>query len=192
MKRFRLGFTIVEILVVVAILSLLTALLLPVFARGVDAAKQSKCLTNLKQIGLSYSLYSSDYDDLTPYAKDNLAWGYEGYEVGLTKMVWDDLPTFTEALFPYSKNLSIFHCPSDHVGTYDLPRSGASVFDVLGSSYTFRMYLPVSKSLSSLTSGTTLASDTAMQFHDRDKSGYFGNALYADGHGKFTSNSVGQ
>lgn len=65
MKR---GFTLIELLVVIAIIAILTAMLCPVFARAREKARQSSCLSNVKQISLAVLLYSDDHDGLTPPA----------------------------------------------------------------------------------------------------------------------------
>jgi len=62
-RRKTGGFTLVELLVVVAVIALLTALLFPVFAQARAKARQTACLSNLRQIGLAVEQYASDYDD---------------------------------------------------------------------------------------------------------------------------------
>ena len=62
----RRGFTLIELLVVIAIISILAAILFPVFAQAREKARQTSCLSNLKQIGLSLMLYVQDYDETYP------------------------------------------------------------------------------------------------------------------------------
>ncbi len=57
------GFTLVELLVVVAILAVLAAVLMPVFASARGAARGAACLSNLRQLGLAWTLYATDADD---------------------------------------------------------------------------------------------------------------------------------
>ncbi len=59
----RKGFTLIELLVVIAIIAILAAILFPVFARAREKARQTSCLSNMKQIALAITMYASDYDE---------------------------------------------------------------------------------------------------------------------------------
>ncbi|CAN5419307.1 hypothetical protein BH11ARM2_BH11ARM2_36960 [soil metagenome] len=60
MKR---AFTLIELLVVIAIIAILAAILFPVFAQAKAAAKKTVCLSNTKQMNLSFLMYANDADD---------------------------------------------------------------------------------------------------------------------------------
>src|SRR5688572_1007433 len=62
-RRHRCAFTLIEILVVIAIIALLAAILFPVFARARENARRASCAGNLKQIGLAAAQYSADFDE---------------------------------------------------------------------------------------------------------------------------------
>lgn len=72
------GFTLIELLVVVAIIAALFAILLPAFSNARAMGRQMVCANNLKQIGVAFSLYLSDYNDYFP------PWGY-GWEGEYTR-----------------------------------------------------------------------------------------------------------
>ena len=61
------GFTLIELLVVIAIIAILAAILFPVFSTAREKARQSACLSNLKQIGLAMMQYTQDYDEQLPF-----------------------------------------------------------------------------------------------------------------------------
>jgi prepilin-type N-terminal cleavage/methylation domain-containing protein/prepilin-type processing-associated H-X9-DG protein len=92
-RDMRRGFTLIELLVVIAIIAILAAILFPVFARAREKARQSSCLSNVKQITLGLDMYNNDYDGYWPsYHSDYMGWA--------------------ELVMPYVKNEQIFHCPS--------------------------------------------------------------------------------
>ena len=62
----RRAFTLIELLVVIAIVAILAAILFPVFAQAKASAKKTACLSNLKQLGVAFTLYEADADDTFP------------------------------------------------------------------------------------------------------------------------------
>jgi prepilin-type N-terminal cleavage/methylation domain-containing protein len=65
-KRSCAGFTLLELLVVIGLIVLLAGLLFPVLAGARDAARRTRCLSNLHQISLAHLLYIGEYDDTLP------------------------------------------------------------------------------------------------------------------------------
>ena len=109
----RVGFTLIELLVVIAILAILAAALFPVFAQAREKARQTACLSNLRQIGTAMNLYLQDYDERLPDRKDlklSLPGGYHpwaGWPVPDPRSGWAAV-----VLQPYTHSVEIWSCPS--------------------------------------------------------------------------------
>ncbi len=87
----RSAFTLIELLIVIAIIMILAAILFPVFARARENARQTSCLGNLRQIGIAIRAYEQDWEELPPHVIGDDGRGY---------------------LWPYAQTVKIFICPS--------------------------------------------------------------------------------
>lgn len=99
-SKFRQkGFTLIELLVVIAIIALLAAILFPVFGRARENARRTSCLSNIKQILLSETQYTQDYDErVIPFSSTGGSAG--------NNFKWPVV------LQPYLKSVQILICPS--------------------------------------------------------------------------------
>ena len=107
----RRGFTLTEMLTVIAIMAILMALLFPVFSTAREKARQNACLTNLKQVGTALTAYAQDYDDVNVLSHDCLlSWGY-GSPV-----------LYAHLLLPYTRSSIVYACGSHpRVPTFPQP-----------------------------------------------------------------------
>ena len=106
-NKLNKGFTLIELLVVIAIIAILAAILFPVFAQAREKARQTSCLSNMKQIGLSVRMYLEDYDQCYPFQAGDQEW--------VTNTTTGTVPG---QLGPYIKNWKIWKCPSAKTSAY--------------------------------------------------------------------------
>ena len=101
-RRKATGFTLIELMIVIAIIALLAEILFPVFATARDNARRTSCMSNLMQLGLGVQQYVQDNDTTYPFVPNapsfttppiNFGWAY--------------------GIQAYTKSTQILHCPSD-------------------------------------------------------------------------------
>ena len=116
------AFTLVEVLVVVAVITILAALLLPVISRSRQKTQGAYCLNNGRQLMTALTLYGGDYHDLFPPNPDDANtipghnWCSGDAGVGRPQEFNPDLLRDPNRCLvaPYlSGNVSVFHCPAD-------------------------------------------------------------------------------
>ena len=119
----RSAFTLIELLIVIAVLALLLAILVPVLSRSRAQARKVACLSNLRQLQTCAKLYSMDYDGFLLPNRYVYNIGTEAPAPGFIEaMTWciglAPFDTTTEniengLLFSYNKSTGIYRCPAD-------------------------------------------------------------------------------
>jgi len=99
------GFTLIELLVVIAIIAILAAILFPVFAKVREKARQTACLSNIRQLGLAIAQYNNDFD--TDYPNGIADYG--------------QAQGWASQVFPYTSSAAVFACPDDPTARIHTP-----------------------------------------------------------------------
>src|SRR5579883_3449855 len=92
------AFTLIELLIVIAIIVILAAVLFPVFAQARAKAKQTVCASNSRQLATALLIYAQDFDENTVILWRNFS--------------QPSYPGWAQRLFPYVNNNAVFHCPA--------------------------------------------------------------------------------
>jgi prepilin-type N-terminal cleavage/methylation domain-containing protein/prepilin-type processing-associated H-X9-DG protein len=111
------AFTLIEMLVVIAIIAILASMLLPALAKGRMKAMSTKCMANLKQIGVGQAMYVSDNKDKLTYAamRGQNTGGEWTFDDLLSDYVGGALADADKSAnqTPAAKVVGTFRCPSD-------------------------------------------------------------------------------
>jgi len=126
MRNRPIAFTLIEMLVVIAIIALLAGLLLPVLSKAKEAGKSAACLSNLRQIGLSLQIYVQEHENRMPVIYDALL-----PSTAPVTTLTSNLATIDIVLTNYLGNPEILRCPADK----------KQLFQQTGSSYAWNVLL---------------------------------------------------
>jgi prepilin-type N-terminal cleavage/methylation domain-containing protein/prepilin-type processing-associated H-X9-DG protein len=126
----RNGFSLIELLVVIGIVALLTAIVLPSFGKAREMARRTKCAANLRSVGLGLRMYLNESNEIMPIA------------AAMPSQNLNDYPRICDVLANYVGDPETFRCPSDTVKKF-FDREGSSYqYDVmLGGSQVSESYL---------------------------------------------------
>ena len=122
------GLTLVEVLVALCVLSILLAIILPVYVSARRRGEDMTCLSNLRQTGLALSLYTADYDSHYPTAVVAV---FQGDTPAQSDQTWRDM------LLPYLKTAHFPECPIAVPSTE--MRLNARAIDIGGYAYNHRL-----------------------------------------------------
>ena len=103
MKRVR-AFTLAELLVVIGIIAVLSALAYPAYQRVTESGRATACTANLRQLGAALALYLGDNNNIMPTLKPGRA------------SVAEDVPVIDNTLAKYAPAKDVFACPADKGG----------------------------------------------------------------------------
>jgi prepilin-type N-terminal cleavage/methylation domain-containing protein/prepilin-type processing-associated H-X9-DG protein len=121
MRPRRSAFTLIELLVVIAIIAILAAILFPVFAQAREKARQTQCLSNMKQMAIGALMYIQDYDEVVMPSRNGADTTRQDGSVcraGNSSWVFK--------IQPYAKNWYVFRCPSNPDDPFGIWGAGLS------------------------------------------------------------------
>ena len=139
-RRLSSAFTLIELLVVITIIAILAAILFPVFAQAREKARQTNCLSNIKNVGTAMLMYQQDADEMImpnyilhyPVAGTTSTYTLT-YWFGQLALPGNTTDMTKGLIFPYTKNVPINECPS----AVDIPNTQSIDENGIGYGYNY-------------------------------------------------------
>jgi general secretion pathway protein G len=118
------GFSLIELLAVMAIIALLACLLLPAMATATGKGRRLACENNLKQLVTAAQMYAADNEGKLPQNSpgEEASRTWVPGNMRLTKDATNQVEIQHGKLFPYANHASLYHCPSDRSNLKGTPR----------------------------------------------------------------------
>lgn len=111
MNRVK-DFTLIELLIVVAVIGILVTLLLPSLNKAREAAKLTVCVSNMNQLSYAYLAYSAENDSKMVSSTSDAS---NGMPAWIVHSSWNfDNNVLESPLWPYLKSKDIFRCPNEN------------------------------------------------------------------------------
>lgn len=118
----RAGFTLIELLVVIVIVVILGALLFTQARRASGSAQRTKCIGNLRSVGVAYHAYAADHNGRFPAPPNGEdCFGAYIWDASASRLLSPERGGFGEDAFDYVENTKIFFCPAQKVYGYPSP-----------------------------------------------------------------------
>ena len=158
------AFTLIELIIVIAIVCILAALAFPVSSHVIQGARAAACVSNLRQLGNALNLYLGEHSQIMPTLQAG------------RQSTTQDVPVIDNTLNTYVRDPRVFACPGDNIGI--AAASGTSYYwnSVLNGQSVSNLHFFLSKGLNS---EIPVLSDK-QGFHPYAANKV--NMLYADGH----------
>jgi len=161
------GFTLIELLVVIAIIAVLAAMLLPALAQAKQKAQTTRCKSNLRQLGLGYTMYADDHDGRYPISGNVIPWNQIDPGTGS--------PSWMQQLIAFASTTNVYRCPSNKTWAFSYFNGARAAYVLAGRAAPINTRL-IRYPAALVISGDT-GWDTPATVEDADKDDYSQNCV---------------